>query len=69
MGLELRALVVGSGFEPLKAKPADLQGIVLGIEKDFMGQGIDIGKDGQILVEGHRKLSTRLTLKNKKFNR
>jgi len=25
MGLELRALVVGSGFEPLKAEPADLQ--------------------------------------------
>jgi len=25
MGLKLRALVVGSGFEPLKAKPADLQ--------------------------------------------
>jgi hypothetical protein len=25
MGLELRALVVGSGFEPLKAKPVDLQ--------------------------------------------
>jgi hypothetical protein len=69
MGLELRALVVGSGFEPLKAKPADLQGIVLGIEKDLMGQGIDIGKDGQILIQGHRKLSTRLTLKNKKFNR
>jgi hypothetical protein len=69
MGLELRALVVGSGFEPLKAKPADLQGIVLGIEKDFMGQGIDIGKDGQILIQGHRKLSTRFTLKNKKFNR
>jgi hypothetical protein len=69
MGFELRALVVGSGFEPLKAKPADLQGIVLGIEKDLMGQGIDIGKDGQILIQGHRKLSTRLTLKNKKFNR
>jgi hypothetical protein len=69
MGFELRALVVGSGFEPLKAKPADLQGIVLGIEKDFMGQGIDIGKDGRILIQGHRKLSTRFTLKNKKFNR
>jgi len=25
MGLKLRAVVVGSGFEPLKAKPADLQ--------------------------------------------
>ena len=24
MGYELRALVVGSGFEPLKAKPVDL---------------------------------------------
>ncbi|MEY2945070.1 MAG: hypothetical protein RL433_752, partial [Actinomycetota bacterium] len=30
MGLELRALVVGSGFEPLKAKPADLQSAPIG---------------------------------------
>ena len=30
MGLELSALVVGSGFEPLKAKPADLQSASLG---------------------------------------
>jgi hypothetical protein len=27
MGLKLRALVVGSGFEPLKAKPADLKAL------------------------------------------
>lgn len=40
-------------------------GIVLGIEKDFMGEHIDVGKDGQILIQGHRKLSTRVTLKNK----
>jgi hypothetical protein len=30
MGFELRALVVGSGFEPLKAKPADLQSAPIG---------------------------------------
>jgi|688.fasta_scaffold23878_10 hypothetical protein len=30
MGSELRALVVGSGFEPLKAKPADLQSAPIG---------------------------------------
>jgi hypothetical protein len=41
--------------------------LVLGIEKDLMGEQIDVGKDGQILIEGHRKLSTRLTLKNKKL--
>ena len=27
---ELKALVVGSGFEPLKAKPADLQSAPIG---------------------------------------
>ena len=27
--------------------------IVLSEEKYFVGQGVDIGKDGQILVEGH----------------
>ena len=31
MGSELRALVVGSGFEPLKAKPADLQSARIGL--------------------------------------
>ena len=31
MGLELRALVVGSGFEPLKAKPADLYSARIGL--------------------------------------
>ena len=30
MDFELRALVVGSGFEPLKAKPADLQSAPIG---------------------------------------
>ena len=30
MDSELRALVVGSGFEPLKAKPADLQSAPIG---------------------------------------
>ena len=30
MGSELRALVVGSGFEPLKAEPADLQSAPIG---------------------------------------
>ena len=30
MGFELRAVVVGSGFEPLKAKPADLQSAPIG---------------------------------------
>ena len=30
MGFELRALVVDSGFEPLKAKPADLQSAPIG---------------------------------------
>ena len=30
MGFELRALVVGIGFEPLKAKPADLQSAPIG---------------------------------------
>jgi hypothetical protein len=32
-----------------------------------MGQGIDVGKDGQILIQGHRKLSTISLLKNKKL--
>ena len=30
MDSELRALVVGSGFEPLKAKPADLESAPIG---------------------------------------
>jgi hypothetical protein len=42
-----------------------LEWIVLGIEKDFMGEHIDVGKDGQILIQGHRKLSTHFSLKNK----
>ena len=35
-----------------------LTGIILGEEKYFVGQGVDIGKDGQILVEGRARLST-----------
>jgi len=31
MGSELRALEVGSGFEPLKAKPEDLQSARIGL--------------------------------------
>jgi hypothetical protein len=29
-----------------------------------VGQGVDIGKDGQILIESHARLSTRFILKN-----
>jgi hypothetical protein len=29
------------------------------------GEHIDVGKDGQILIQGHRKLSTYFSLKNK----
>jgi hypothetical protein len=38
-------------------------GVVLSIEKDFMGKCIDIGKDRQILIQGHGKLSTHFSLK------
>jgi hypothetical protein len=38
-------------------------GVVPSIEKDFMGKCIDIGKDRQILIQGHGKLSTHFSLK------
>ena len=42
-----------TGFNKTAQCELILTGIVLGEEKYFVGQGVDIGKDGQILVEGH----------------
>ena len=47
-----------TGFNKTAQCELILTGIVLGEEKYFVGQGVDIGKDGQILVEGHARLST-----------
>ena len=47
-----------TGFNKTAQGKFIFAGIVLSIEKDLMGKCIDIGKDGQILIEGHGKLST-----------